>query len=662
PHRLRAALAGDRAAGAELPLLVAAAALVGGAPAWAATPGLLDALMSALHGDLGAEPALHPALRGLAALLPLAGLHLLCAGWPRPAAAPAPLRPALGGLALALALVGLQAAAPASLRAAADRAAAAASKTFPPHRPELAVLRLRDRGGLDAGPLLAPAALGLRAALEQPGLGVVALGPDTRWAALEAEAAAAPGGLVVLPDPLPLDWALAREGSGALDAAFAATDDQPEGLWAARTAPPPPAAAPKRRLVVIGVDGLDWRRVSAGIARGDLPTFARLAAAGAVQTDFDTLDTTASPIIWTTIATGQLPAAHGVEDYTQTLPGVGKVPITSGARKVPAIWNIASDAGLAVAVTNWWASWPAEVVNGVIISDHANPAAAGWMAGRYWEADQAALAALQQDTHPAAHVEALRPYWLDPAAFPYDLLQQMSGVSDAQRAAIEAAPFNERSSWSWFKTFWALDLPHARIAADQLRAPAPPALVMVYLRGPDPIQHYAWDAVEPLKYRSLRPGLELEEGAVDAVYRYADAMVGQLWEAAGPEVNLIVLSDHGAEPSLDAHRRQRKDRPGGHTRDAKGVLFLAGPDVLPGQRLRGAGPADISPTIAWALGLPVAEDLPGRVLSEAFRPEARAARPRVRVPTYGPRQTQAAAASGADANMLDQLRGLGYIE
>jgi hypothetical protein len=32
------------------------------------------------------------------------------------------------------------------------------------------------------------------------------------------------------------------------------------------------------------------------------------------------------------------------------------------------------------------------------------------------------------------------------------------------------------------------------------------------------------------------------------------------------------------------------------------------------------------------------------------------------VPTYGPRQTQAAAASGADANMLDQLRGLGYIE
>jgi hypothetical protein len=139
-------------------------------------------------------------------------------------------------------------------------------------------------------------------------------------------------------------------------------------------------------------------------------------------------------------------------------------------------------------------------------------------------------------------------------------------------------------------------------------------------------------------------------------------MVGQLWEAAGPGVNLIVLSDHGAEPSLDAHRRQRKDRPGGHTRDAKGVLFLAGPDVLPGQRLRGAGPADISPTIAWALGLPVAEDLPGRVLSEAFRPAARADRPRLRVPTYGPRQTQAAAASGADANMLDQLRGLGYIE
>ena len=93
------------------------------------------------------------------------------------------------------------------------------------------------------------------------------------------------------------------------------------------------------------------------------------------------------------------------------------------------------------------------------------------------------------------------------------------------------------------------------------------------------------------------------------------------------------------------------------------MLFITGPNVIPGQGIRGAGPLDITPTIAWLLGLPIAEDLPGRVLSEAFKPALREAQPRLRTETYGQRsRTGEAAPSAADANMLEQLRGLGYIE
>ena len=46
------------------------------------------------------------------------------------------------------------------------------------------------------------------------------------------------------------------------------------------------------------------------------------------------------------------------------------LPVTSGMRKVKALWNILSDKQKKVAVVGWWATWPAEDVNGAMVSDH----------------------------------------------------------------------------------------------------------------------------------------------------------------------------------------------------------------------------------------------------------------------------------------------------
>ena len=48
-------------------------------------------------------------------------------------------------------------------------------------------------------------------------------------------------------------------------------------------------------------------------------------------------------------------------------------PISGRSRKVPAIWNLASAKGLKVGVVGWWATWPAEKVNGFLVSDRAAP-------------------------------------------------------------------------------------------------------------------------------------------------------------------------------------------------------------------------------------------------------------------------------------------------
>lgn len=459
-------------------------------------------------------------------------------------------------------------------------------------------------------------------------------------------------------------WRFHREGAGALARDF---ETVPHALphinilkRRGASAPSPSVRTP--RVVVVGVDGASWKVMEPMIAEGELPTFARLRLEGASQLDFDTLDKTDSPVVWTTVATGRSPEEHGVEDYTITLADGAKVPITSDVRKVPALWNLASDAGLRVLAINWWASWPAEAIHGIVVSDHANPAAAGWMKDTYWDADPAALAALKKDTWPPELADALAGTWIRPEDFPLDELQSRAKLSPEQLALVQAASFNVRETYSWFKTFYALDRPHLQIALDQLRE-APPELTMLYLRGPDPVQHYAWNTVEPYLYERLPKTVARDAGVVQGVYRYVDSFLAELLDAVDENTVVIVLSDHGAEPARGATRRGFQGRPGGHTREAKGVLFFWGANVQQGARILGAGPLDIAPTVAWLLGLPVAEDLDGRVLVEAFNVGFQRGRGLERVPTWGQRVVEGSStASPADANMLEQLRGLGYIE
>ena len=68
--------------------------------------------------------------------------------------------------------------------------------------------------------------------------------------------------------------------------------------------------------------------------------------------------------------TGVSPLRHGILDFVQFNARTGaKEPITSSARRVPAIWNMASYGGKRTAVIGLWATYPAEAINGLDVSD-----------------------------------------------------------------------------------------------------------------------------------------------------------------------------------------------------------------------------------------------------------------------------------------------------
>jgi predicted AlkP superfamily phosphohydrolase/phosphomutase len=98
--------------------------------------------------------------------------------------------------------------------------------------------------------------------------------------------------------------------------------------------------------------------------------------------------------------------------------------------------------------------------------------------------------------------------------------------------------------------------------------------------------------------------------------------------------------------------------------DPRGIFAGWGPDVAPGGRLEGLRIIDLAPTFLHLLGLPVPEDMDGRVALEVFRPRSEAAgrRPATCAPFAAGQTTEAGLSAEDEESVKGVLRGLGYMD
>jgi len=256
------------------------------------------------------------------------------------------------------------------------------------------------------------------------------------------------------------------------------------------------AAAGPPPVLVIGVDGADWRVIERLWAEGRLPNLRRMADHGAAFR-LETIHH-ASPVIWTSIATGVRPETHGITDFAVPAAG-GDQPTSSTLRRVPALWNMASAAGRRSAVIGWWATWPAEDTNGVVVSDRA-------------------LSRLEDRVSPG------------------QFLDRYLGIEAAARAT--PSPFGGNDATR------AQDQVMAWTAQELCRDGFD--LLLVYFRGIDITCHFDWKYFEPDAFGDLDPA-EVAAGRerIAAAYAAVDQAIGSLREAIGPDATVLVLSDHG---------------------------------------------------------------------------------------------------------------------
>jgi len=73
----------------------------------------------------------------------------------------------------------------------------------------------------------------------------------------------------------------------------------------------------RHKVILLGLDGATWDVLQMQVELGHVPTLEKLITNG-VTANLATLPSAASPIIWTSIATGMTPAKHGILGFTTT--------------------------------------------------------------------------------------------------------------------------------------------------------------------------------------------------------------------------------------------------------------------------------------------------------------------------------------------------------
>lgn len=357
------------------------------------------------------------------------------------------------------------------------------------------------------------------------------------------------------------------------------------------------------RILLLGLDGLDWALLRPLMDRGELPHFQQLTARG-VHGNLHTLSPTLSPILWNSIATGKRASQHGIHGFIEVDEDTGRVrPASSLSRRCKAIWNILEQENRTCQVVNWFASHPAEPLRGVMVSDRFAETAPP--SGANWPCTPGSL-------HPPALAEGLAELRVRIDEIDESLMRLFvaDGAKVDQRSDRSLAIIAEELA----KAFSV----HA--AATRLLETSPWDFAAVYWRTPDLLFHHFMPYHPPAVAGSDPARAALYGDVVNSVCRMFDLMLGTYLQLAGPEANIVIVSDHGFQSG-----RQRPpfaqdpfaDPEAWHRQ--QGVLLMAGPAFKSGETVVGAGLLDLVPTLLSVAGLPVGRDMDGRILAEALR-------------------------------------------
>ena len=270
------------------------------------------------------------------------------------------------------------------------------------------------------------------------------------------------------------------------------------------------------RLLVIGLDGGTFDLLRPLMAQGHMPNLAELVDHGC----WGPLASTIPPFTgaaWSTFITGRNPGQHGVIAFTTRdrfnydTQGQGFV---NAQRFDYTLWELLSTAGKRVGVVNVPLTYPARPVNGFMVTGMLTPAGAS------------------RFTYPPEFATRIGPDYMIDVDFLRDgerfrltglppkpeMLAQIRRMTQARTA--HGVRWLQEEAWEFF---------------------------MLVYTSTDRVSHFFWDEVPALLAGQPSPN----QAELLAFFHELDEGIGQLAAAAGPETNILFMSDHGFGPAPD---------------------------------------------------------------------------------------------------------------
>ncbi len=493
---------------------------------------------------------------------------------------------------------------------------------------------------------------------------------------------------------------------------------------------PAETSKPDWRVILLALDGLEWRVLNDLTAAGRLPNFKQLidgGASGVLKTDFAD-----SPVTWTTIATGVLCQKHGI-----CPGGMGSsFEFNLEHVKYPRLWEVLDNYSLKSCVANFY-----------------------FKSGEIHSCNSYALPDSEQTR------EDLNPALLS-------VLKKFNRIhTPLFFHGVQEIPYKDLSgqmheAYEWLSTL-------QKNSGD---------LFISHFQSPDEVGHYEFGFYQMWLDNMKSSGatakrIEMGREITAAVYGELDSHIGEV-RAQFPEALIVICSDHGMraldsvifyfipQPELyslmglpadlspgknwpvqgmnaevrqdeqghiaetdenitveftplqftfsgpDAERAAKRSydavadirindmqvfklksktrfgasneliknwqkipflsgemflfgfQTGTHRFGDDGVIILNGPGVKKGVKLEGAGVQDVAPTIYAYINVPLAEDLDGKPLAEAFTKKALPGLKMKPVATYGqaPYYMPNVPAKTLTIEEKNRLRALGYIQ
>ncbi len=416
-------------------------------------------------------------------------------------------------------------------------------------------------------------------------------------------------------------------------------------------------SAPAAQTTVVAFDGADWRVALPLIRQGKLPVLQALAHGGSSGTMRTNPDFKWSPVLWTTIATGKLPEKHGVTSFMASVPGLPrKIPTPSTARQCRALWNIFTDRGRTSGFVGWWVTWPAEAVNGFMVSDHFS--VSRFDLGANFEANVEIPVLEEKQTYPEELLQEIASFKIPRHDVDRDDLARFADLPDD---FVFPTTFKKFDRSSEFAIAYSVDGTHFG-AGRKLLVEREPELFGIFFQGADILQHFNWEFIDPEGTGTNPTAADRRTWtkAIERYYTHADGLIGSLAEAGGDGRAMLVVSDHGFRPGTE--RYAQKHISGEHRRQA--FFLFAGPGLQRGRIETEADAVDVTPTILAYHGLPAARDMDGTPLAGCFTEEWIAAHPPSTIDTYetSPMTRPELPTESMSEGLEERIRSLGYIE